>query len=139
MRSAPTPLAIVLQVYVTMYLNDNQRSPFYESLGLNTVEFNMHVLHQTNKTTATIFPQARLRNHVFELRPRAACSAAPLPKHPDYRPVRTSGPSPSTLYVRLAPSFGSLPRPQAWDTPAPRICSCTVPKHVLDWAASGGI
>jgi magnesium-protoporphyrin IX monomethyl ester (oxidative) cyclase len=46
-----------LSVYVTMYLNDNQRSPFYESLGLNTEQFNMHVLHQTNKTTATIFPE----------------------------------------------------------------------------------
>lgn len=46
-----------LSVYVTMYLNDNQRSAFYESLGLNTMEFNMHVIHQTNRTTATIFPQ----------------------------------------------------------------------------------
>ena len=42
---------------MTMYLNDHQRTAFYESLGLNTTEFNMHVLHQTNKTTATIFPQ----------------------------------------------------------------------------------
>ena len=46
-----------LSVYVTMYLNDHQRSSFYESVGLNTTEFNMHVLHQTNKTTATIFPE----------------------------------------------------------------------------------
>ena len=29
-----------LSVYVTMYLNDNQRSPFYESLGLDTRQFN---------------------------------------------------------------------------------------------------
>ena len=46
-----------LSVYVTMYLNDHQRTSFYESLGLNTTQFNMHVLHQTNKTTATIFPE----------------------------------------------------------------------------------
>jgi len=46
-----------LSVYVTMYLNDHGRSEFYESLGLNTTQFNMHVIHQTNKTTATIFPQ----------------------------------------------------------------------------------
>ena len=32
------------QVYVTMYLNDAQRSPFYESLGLNTRQFDMHVI-----------------------------------------------------------------------------------------------
>jgi len=46
-----------LSVYVTMYLNDHQRSEFYESLGLDTTQFNMHVLHQTNKTTALIFPE----------------------------------------------------------------------------------
>jgi magnesium-protoporphyrin IX monomethyl ester (oxidative) cyclase len=46
-----------LSVYVTMYLNDHGRSEFYESLGLDTTQFNMHVIHQTNKTTATIFPQ----------------------------------------------------------------------------------
>jgi len=46
-----------LSVYITMYLNDHQRSAFYEALGLDTTEFNMHVLHETNKTTATVFPQ----------------------------------------------------------------------------------
>jgi len=46
-----------LSVYITMYLNDHSRSEFYESLGMNTTQFNMHVIHQTNKTTATIFPQ----------------------------------------------------------------------------------
>jgi magnesium-protoporphyrin IX monomethyl ester (oxidative) cyclase len=46
-----------LSVYVTMYLNDHGRSSFYESIGLNTTQFNMHVLHQTNKTTALIFPE----------------------------------------------------------------------------------
>ena len=46
-----------LSVYVTMYFNDHGRSEFYESLGLDTTQFNMHVIHQTNKTTATLFPQ----------------------------------------------------------------------------------
>ena len=46
-----------LSVYVTMYLNDHGRSSFYESLGLDTTQFNIHVLHQTNKTAATIFPE----------------------------------------------------------------------------------
>ena len=46
-----------LSVYVTMYLNDHSRKEFYESIGLNTTQFNMHVIHQTNKTTAQIFPQ----------------------------------------------------------------------------------
>ena len=45
-----------LSVYATMYLNDHQRAPFYESLGLNTKEFNQHVIIETNRTTARIFP-----------------------------------------------------------------------------------
>lgn len=46
-----------LSVYVTMYVNDHQRSAFYESIGLNTTQFNMHVLIETNRTTARIFPE----------------------------------------------------------------------------------
>jgi magnesium-protoporphyrin IX monomethyl ester (oxidative) cyclase len=46
-----------LSVYVTMYLNDHQRSAFYESVGLNTTQFNQHVIIETNKTTARIFPE----------------------------------------------------------------------------------
>eukprot|EP00208_Stichococcus_sp_RCC1054_P002783 CAMPEP_0206138428 /NCGR_PEP_ID=MMETSP1473-20131121/3318_1 /ASSEMBLY_ACC=CAM_ASM_001109 /TAXON_ID=1461547 /ORGANISM="Stichococcus sp, Strain RCC1054" /LENGTH=410 /DNA_ID=CAMNT_0053531865 /DNA_START=169 /DNA_END=1401 /DNA_ORIENTATION=+ len=45
-----------LSVYVTMYLNDHSRSSFYESLGLNTTQFNRHVIIETNNTTARIFP-----------------------------------------------------------------------------------
>lgn len=40
-----------------MYLNDHARSPFYESLGLNTKQFNQHVIIETNKTTERIFPE----------------------------------------------------------------------------------
>uniref|UniRef100_A0A7S1N8U9 magnesium-protoporphyrin IX monomethyl ester (oxidative) cyclase n=1 Tax=Eutreptiella gymnastica TaxID=73025 RepID=A0A7S1N8U9_9EUGL len=43
-------------VYITMYLNDHQRTAFYEQCGLNTTEFNQHVIRETNKTTARIFP-----------------------------------------------------------------------------------
>ncbi|KAK9664484.1 hypothetical protein RND81_14G045500 [Saponaria officinalis] len=43
-------------VYVTMYLNDCQRTAFYEGIGLNTKEFDMHVIIETNRTTARIFP-----------------------------------------------------------------------------------
>lgn len=35
---------LILQVYVTMYLNDCQRTDFYEGIGLNTKEFDMHVI-----------------------------------------------------------------------------------------------
>jgi magnesium-protoporphyrin IX monomethyl ester (oxidative) cyclase len=37
-------MKFVLQVYVTMYLNDCQRTDFYEGIGLNTKEFDMHVI-----------------------------------------------------------------------------------------------
>lgn len=45
-----------LSVYVTMYLNDCQRSAFYEGIGFDTKEFDMHVIIETNRTTARIFP-----------------------------------------------------------------------------------
>ncbi|KAI3446531.1 hypothetical protein Pfo_003196 [Paulownia fortunei] len=45
-----------LSVYVTMYLNDCQRTDFYEGIGLDTKEFDMHVIIETNRTTARIFP-----------------------------------------------------------------------------------
>jgi len=80
-----------LSVYVTMYLNDHQRSAFYESLGMDTTQFNMHVLHQTNKTTATIFPEVidtynpefkeRLDNLV-ELNTKLQSAESPVEKIP---------------------------------------------------------
>lgn len=44
-------------VYITMYLNDHQRSAFYEQCGLNTTQFNQHVIRETNATTQRIFPE----------------------------------------------------------------------------------
>lgn len=46
-----------LSVYATMYLNDHQRTAFYESLGMDTKQFNQHVIIETNKTTERIFPE----------------------------------------------------------------------------------
>ncbi|GLC34271.1 cardiolipin synthase [Pleodorina starrii] len=45
-----------LSVYVTMYLNDHQRTAFYEALGLTTRQFNQHVIIETNKSTERLFP-----------------------------------------------------------------------------------
>ena len=56
-----------LSVYITMYLNDHQRAHFYESLGLNTTVFDMHVIIETNKTTQRIFPEvADVENPQFK-------------------------------------------------------------------------
>merc|ERR1712232_236855 len=46
-----------LSVYITMYLNDQQRTEFYESLGLETTRFNQHVIIETNNTTKRVFPE----------------------------------------------------------------------------------
>lgn len=64
-----------LSVYITMYLNDNQRSAFYESLGLDTVKFNQHVIIETNKSTARLFPQVRPAPALL-CRPHCECPAA---------------------------------------------------------------
>jgi len=34
-----------------MYLNDCQRTAFYEGIGLNTKEFDMHVIIEVSKRT----------------------------------------------------------------------------------------
>ncbi|GFR51434.1 hypothetical protein Agub_g13724 [Astrephomene gubernaculifera] len=45
-----------LSVYVTMYLNDHQRTAFYEALGLKTRQFDQHVIIETNRATERLFP-----------------------------------------------------------------------------------
>lgn len=46
-----------LSVYITMYLNDHTRNKFYESLGMNTRQFDQHVIRMTNESSERIFPQ----------------------------------------------------------------------------------
>jgi magnesium-protoporphyrin IX monomethyl ester (oxidative) cyclase len=46
----------LLSVFVTMYLNDHQRTRFYEALGMNTRDFNLDVIKETNWTAGRIFP-----------------------------------------------------------------------------------
>ncbi|CAK8537417.1 unnamed protein product [Lathyrus sativus] len=51
---------IVLQVYVTMYLNDCQHTDFYEGVELKPEEFDMHVIIETNQTTTRICSNANI-------------------------------------------------------------------------------
>lgn len=44
-----------LQVYVTMYLNDVQRTSFYEGIGLNTRDFDMHVIVEVGCSETAVF------------------------------------------------------------------------------------
>ena len=46
----------LLSVFATMYLNDIQRSDFYSTIGLNTKQFDLHVIRKTNQSAGTLFP-----------------------------------------------------------------------------------
>jgi magnesium-protoporphyrin IX monomethyl ester (oxidative) cyclase len=46
----------LLSVFVTMYLNDLQRTDFYSTIGLNAKQFDKYVIRKTNQSSATLFP-----------------------------------------------------------------------------------
>jgi magnesium-protoporphyrin IX monomethyl ester (oxidative) cyclase len=46
----------LLSVFVTMYLNDIQRSGFYAALGLDARDYDIHVIRKTNETAGRVFP-----------------------------------------------------------------------------------
>ncbi len=46
----------LLSVFATMYLNDIQRSGFYQSLGLDARDYDIHVIRKTNETAGRVFP-----------------------------------------------------------------------------------
>jgi magnesium-protoporphyrin IX monomethyl ester (oxidative) cyclase len=46
----------LLSVFVTMYLNDAQRSDFYSVIGLDAIKFDKYVIIKTNQSAGTLFP-----------------------------------------------------------------------------------
>jgi len=46
----------LLSVFVTMYLNDLQRTDFYSTIGLDSRKFDKHVIIKTNQSSGTLFP-----------------------------------------------------------------------------------
>jgi magnesium-protoporphyrin IX monomethyl ester (oxidative) cyclase len=46
----------LLSVFVTMYLNDLQRSDFYATIGLDTRKFDKYVIKKTNQSSSRLFP-----------------------------------------------------------------------------------
>uniref|UniRef100_A0A896SVG8 Magnesium-protoporphyrin IX monomethyl ester [oxidative] cyclase n=1 Tax=Chondria tumulosa TaxID=2740715 RepID=A0A896SVG8_9FLOR len=48
----------LISVFATMYLNDFQRSNFYESIGLDARQYDMQVIRKTNESASRIFPVA---------------------------------------------------------------------------------
>ncbi len=53
----------LLSVFATMYLNDIQRSGFYEALGLGARDYDKHVIEKTNETAGRVFPVILNVNH----------------------------------------------------------------------------
>nr|YP_010904096.1 magnesium protoporphyrin IX monomethyl ester cyclase [Caulacanthus ustulatus]WCH57347.1 magnesium protoporphyrin IX monomethyl ester cyclase [Caulacanthus ustulatus] len=48
----------LLSVFVTMYLNDFQRSEFYQIIGLDPRQYDIQVIRKTNESASRIFPIA---------------------------------------------------------------------------------
>lgn len=46
----------LLSVFATMYLNDIQRSDFYQAIGLDAREYDKEVIKKTNETAGRVFP-----------------------------------------------------------------------------------
>ena len=53
----------LFSVFVTMYLNDCQRSDFYRLIGLDARQYDMHVIRKTNESASRIFPLALNIDH----------------------------------------------------------------------------
>lgn len=45
----------LLSVFVTMYLNDLERSSFYSTIGLDAKKFDLHVIKKTNQSAGRLF------------------------------------------------------------------------------------
>uniref|UniRef100_A0A1G4NYQ8 Magnesium-protoporphyrin IX monomethyl ester [oxidative] cyclase n=1 Tax=Yamadaella caenomyce TaxID=259029 RepID=A0A1G4NYQ8_9FLOR len=46
----------LLSVFATMYLNDFQRTDFYNAIGLDSRQYDMQVIRKTNESASRIFP-----------------------------------------------------------------------------------
>jgi magnesium-protoporphyrin IX monomethyl ester (oxidative) cyclase len=53
----------LFSVFITMYLNDCQRSNFYKLIGLDARQYDMHVIRKTNESASRIFPLALNLDH----------------------------------------------------------------------------
>lgn len=53
----------LFSVFITMYLNDCQRSDFYKLIGLDSRQYDMHVIRKTNESASRIFPLALNIDH----------------------------------------------------------------------------
>uniref|UniRef100_A0A6C0W1M2 Magnesium-protoporphyrin IX monomethyl ester [oxidative] cyclase n=1 Tax=Palmaria decipiens TaxID=187399 RepID=A0A6C0W1M2_PALDE len=55
----------LLSVFATMYLNDFQRSSFYNTIGLDSRQYDMQVIRKTNESASRVFPIALNVDHPY--------------------------------------------------------------------------
>lgn len=65
----------LFSVFITMYLNDCQRSDFYKLVGLDARQYDMHVIRKTNESASRIFPLALNIDHPDFFREMDICAA----------------------------------------------------------------
>uniref|UniRef100_A0A1C9CFD9 Probable magnesium-protoporphyrin IX monomethyl ester [oxidative] cyclase n=1 Tax=Hildenbrandia rivularis TaxID=135206 RepID=A0A1C9CFD9_9FLOR len=53
----------LVSVFITMYLNDCQRSNFYSAIGLDSRQYDMQVIRKTNESASRVFPVALNVDH----------------------------------------------------------------------------
>lgn len=53
----------LISVFITMYLNDCQRSDFYSAIGLDSRQYDMQVIRKTNESASRVFPVALNVDH----------------------------------------------------------------------------
>ena len=59
-----------------MYLNDLQRADFYSTIGLDTKQFDIHVIRKTNQSAGTLFPVILDFDHPHFIELLDSCSEA---------------------------------------------------------------
>lgn len=92
----------LLSVFATMYLNDFQRSTFYESIGLDARQYDIQVIRKTNESASRVFPIALNVDHpnFFKLLDKCACDNKTL--------INITSDSKGAKFIRKIPAFASL-------------------------------
>ena len=65
----------LFSVFITMYLNDCQRTDFYKLIGLDARQYDMHVIRKTNESASRIFPLALNLDHPSFFKEMDTCAA----------------------------------------------------------------
>ena len=65
----------LFSVFITMYLNDCQRTKFYEVIGLDARQYDIYVIRKTNESASRIFPVALNLDHPSFFKEMDICAA----------------------------------------------------------------